>query len=353
MAASVTDIARKTGVSKALVSRVLREDRTLRVSEERRKQILAVARTMGGVERTATGRVARKIRSYNIAIPCHTKEILKELQAHWENQAHKNFKSILAENVFRLSIDLHETGSVEDRFRDYVPSRGLCDGIVLLKGVVDESVAEFVLKHHIPHVSTDYDGRMYGLNTVVVDAATGLAQAVMHLKKLGHRRIGYVGRRYYTYPYYMAAMARFGLDTDPSWLCVSPPEDELPPDHDTEWSAAACRAFGKWLDAGGDVTAVCCHNDYGAFGVIEAMKQRGLTPGKDISIVGHDNIEVRGLNPSKKPFLTTIDFSLAEIGRRLGEVLLSQVLYNRRQIVHENLPVQLIVRESTGPCPEK
>lgn len=349
MAASITDIAKKTGASKGLVSRLLRDDKTLRISAERRKQILAVTRSMGGVKRTKNGRVARRRRTYNIVIPCHTPEILQELQAHWENQAHKNLKSVLAENGFRLSIELPEGDSVEEMFENYIPSRGICDGVILLSGIVTKPLAEFIRKHNIPHVSTDHDGRLYGLNSIFKDAATGLAQAILHLKDLGHTRIGYVGRRYYTYPSYMAAMVRFGLDVDPAWLCISPLENEPLPEKDTEWAAAACKAFGQWLDAGGNVTAVCCHNDYGAFGVIEAMKQRGLKPGRDISVIGFDNVEVRGLHPSDHPILTTIDFSLSDLGRHIGEILLRQILYHQKQIIHENLPVELIVRDTTGP----
>jgi LacI family transcriptional regulator len=117
------------------------------------------------------------------------------------------------------------------------------------------------------------------------------------------------------------------------------------------WTDLARKAFGRWLEANPSATAVICHNDMGAFGALEAMKRRGLKPGKDLSIVGYDNVEERGPVPAETPILTTVDNPTDRIGRRCAEVLLNQMIHDQRQIVHEHIPVCLVVRRTTGPVP--
>lgn len=350
MAASVTEIAKKAGVSKGLVSRVLRQDENVRVSDARRQQILSVAKMMGGVARSTSGRAKRQVLSRRFVIPVNNVSIFKELQAHWEGQAFNAIKKVLSEHGFKIDINLHETDSTKDVISEYTKSRGSYDGLLLLGGIADRALADFLLENEIAHVCTDRSGRVLGLNTIVEDLSTGFYQAVAHLKELGHTRIGFLGRRRYAFPSFISAMALHDLLMEPEWHCMSPREGEAVPEKDSGWREAAQRAFGQWLDDGGSATAICCHNDYGALGAMDAMKERGLTPGREISIVGSDNMEARGASPVAKPVMTTLDFSLEDLGRRTAQLLLNQVLYKQGQIVHEQLPVQLVIRKTTGPC---
>ncbi len=63
--------------------------------------------------------------------------------------------------------------------------------------------------------------------------------------------------------------------------------------------------------AGLDFSAVICFSDLIASGVYEYLLERGLKPGKDLSIIGYDNHEVSKL---LYPTLTTISLSLEEMG---------------------------------------
>ena len=79
------------------------------------------------------------------------------------------------------------------------------------------------------------------------------------------------------------------------------------------------------------------------------MHEAGLTPGRDLSIVGYDNIEHRQYGKTNGQ-LTTIDNPKDQVGRRIGEMLLNQLLRGQRDIVAELVPTTLIVRNTTGPC---
>ncbi len=108
--------------------------------------------------------------------------------------------------------------------------------------------------------------------------------------------------------------------------------------------AAAAVAIADALDREDRATAVLAFSDLMALGVLDALADRGLRPGRDVSVVGFDDIpEAAGAG------LTTVRQPTRDKGRIAGELLLDTPEDpERRQVV---LPTQLIVRSSTGPVP--
>jgi len=183
----------------------------------------------------------------------------------------------------------------------------------------------------------------------VLFRSDGARQAIEHLCGLGHQRVGFLGPRDTgRFADFVAAMMVAGLSPDKQYNC----EVEAIPAGDSldQWRVHACHAFGQWLDKGFESTAMFCNNDIIAFGAIDAMLSRGLKPGKDISLIGYDNLEERNRISTEHSGLTTIDNPHNLIGHRLGELLLNQILDGQTQVVHERIPVKLIIRQSTGPC---
>ena len=91
-------------------------------------------------------------------------------------------------------------------------------------------------------------------------------------------------------------------------------------------------------------TAIFASNDVMAFGVMEAVRDRGLRIPEDISIIGFDNIP-QAVQVS--PQLTTIQQPLAEMGREAARRLLGLIQEPERPYAHVELPTQLMVRAST------
>lgn len=101
------------------------------------------------------------------------------------------------------------------------------------------------------------------------------------------------------------------------------------------------RAAPVALDAQHRPTAVVALSDVLALGILDAMSTRGIQPGKDISVVGFDDIPAAaGVG------LTTVRQPIIDKGRKVGQLLLDPEL-TERQIT---LPIELIVRSSTGPA---
>jgi DNA-binding LacI/PurR family transcriptional regulator len=97
-------------------------------------------------------------------------------------------------------------------------------------------------------------------------------------------------------------------------------------------------------------TAVFCHNDVLALGAMHAIQEAGLSIPGDISVVGFD--DTAG-SAHLAPPLTTIRFSRREMGRQAATILFQAIEQDEDYEPHTvELPVELVVRASTGPPPQ-
>ncbi|MBQ9501061.1 MAG: LacI family DNA-binding transcriptional regulator [Lentisphaeria bacterium] len=65
---------------------------------------------------------------------------------------------------------------------------------------------------------------------------------------------------------------------------------------------------------------IWCINDFCALGVVDVLRENGLIPGRDVCVVGHDNIEQ--MLAFCEPVLTTVDTCWGEVGRRAASAML-------------------------------
>jgi len=357
MPTTITEIAKKANVSKGLVSRFINGDPTLRISEETRDRIHSAQQELGGVEVNRFARGLRKSLSYNIVFPVNENIAIEctETGEITTSPIVKSLRTFLKSKGFRLSFNYFTSNELYEEISDFVKSPHYCDGLFLQYGVVDDTVSRIIGEKEFPHVCCDPRGELFGINTVTAHLEGAYRQAIGHLRELGHERIGYVGpigpvqQKIYRYPAFAGVLAENQMPNDPKFNCDLPAfRGGHPPNE--EWIVKAKVLLRQWFARSPRATAVICKNDYIALVFIEVMRELGLTPGKEISVIGYDNVETRSSTPIKNPILTTIENPQEDIGRRCGELLLMQVLHKYSGIVYERVPVQLIIRETTGPC---
>jgi DNA-binding LacI/PurR family transcriptional regulator len=344
MAATMTSIAKEVGVSVAVVSRLLRGDPTLRISQERRQAIIRASSRLGG-------RIMRRARQRTnlVLVP-----VSRVFSGEWirtnivESQLYRSLEEELKQHGLRLHTVFFDAAQQDQFFENTICSSNVCDALVLLSRISNMAMADLLRACSFPHVGLAYDAERLHINTVRPNTAEGFRQAVEHLYQLGHRRIGYVGpRMIYRYPLIVGALATVGLSLDEGhclWLDVASPDES--PD---AWSARARQSVAEWQSVAPAPTALLCANDLFAMAVVEGLQDRGLLVGKDVSVIGCDNLEQHRTPPAAHPILTTIDNPLPTVGQRAAQVLVNQIIHGQTQIVHEQIPIQLIVRKSTGP----
>ena len=224
----------------------------------------------------------------------------------------------------------------------------MVDGVLAYCLDVDHPAREIALERGLRMVATDdQDQSVDGL--VLIDERGAARTVGEHLRRLGHRRVGIivdsrneaeqvvevddVGHRSMSYSWDRYEGFREGLGPDVALLTVAPPGHN---------SVEAGRAAGEFLlDRHDRPTAIITVSDVLALGVLDAMRQRGITPGRDVSVVGFDDVPA-----AADAGLTTVRQPIAERGRIVGRMLLDPD-YTERRVV---LPTELVVRSSTGPA---
>jgi Periplasmic binding protein-like domain len=102
------------------------------------------------------------------------------------------------------------------------------------------------------------------------------------------------------------------------------------------------RAAGSALDRQNRPTALICLSDVLALGALDAMSDRGLVAGRDLSVTGFDD-----LPDALRAGLTTVHQPIVDKGRLVGELLLDPDRQPRRIMLDHSL----VIRSSTGPAP--
>ncbi len=358
MSTTMTAIAQEVGVSVAVVSRLLRDDPTLRVSDDRRRQILEATERMGGVKIRQRGRkrTPRGIRTRIILTPTNRLFTPQWIESNFANTPLvKSFEHALSQQRFHMHHGFFDSGGEVEYVRSVIQGGGYCDGLYLATGILDEPLAQLLRATRFPHITNDHMAERLTVNTVRPHFSEGMRQAIEHLRELGHERIGIFGQaKSYRFPLVGAALALQGIsyNAERDWVRMA----DLPTGDDfTQLRTIAARDFGQWLSQkpDADITAFVCQSDLIVMGAMDAMRERNLVPGRDISLVGVDNLEQRSATPAPEPIITTVDNPMELVGRRMGELLLNQILYGQNQIVHERIPAPLIVRQTSGPAPQR
>ena len=171
-----------------------------------------------------------------------------------------------------------------------------------------------------------------GMPSVRFDVEAGVDAALEHLRGLGHSRIGHLTSAIPAQTFHRRA-ARWDAG-----------DARAASDFDFE---AAARAAGALLD-GPRPTALICDDDILAGGAYLAARERGLAIPGDVSVVGFDDLPfARVLAPP----LTTVRIDGPALGAAAFATLAALIAgepHDERTI----LPVDLVLRESTGPPPE-
>lgn len=312
---TMEDVAARAGVSRALVSLVMRG--SPKVSEARRAAVLAAADELGYSPHAMARSLASRT-SHVLGV------MVSDLHNPFWAEVVDGLDLYARAEGFELVIN---TGG-RDPARERQALASLASfrpaGIALLGPVVPaSSISAAALEG--PLVLVSRSSRLSTVDTVNDDGRTGSALAVDHLVALGHKEIVHIdgGNGSQSAPRrtgYRLAMQRHGL---------------TPRVVRGEYTEAAGAAAVRRLAT--PFTAVIAANDLNAVGVLSSLAERGLRVPEDVSVVGYDNTWLAGL---RHIGLTTIDQPRHDMGRLAASALIARV---RGQV---SKPTRLVVRPS-------
>ncbi|MFA7232207.1 MAG: LacI family DNA-binding transcriptional regulator [Victivallaceae bacterium] len=91
---------------------------------------------------------------------------------------------------------------------------------------------------------------------------------------------------------------------------------------------------------------IFCTSDFITFGLIDAMRENGIVPGKDVQLVSYDNLEGYGMIPYDIPIVTSVDFPKGQVARRAAQLTIAQIENNDNCLHIIKVPTHLVVRET-------
>ncbi len=177
---------------------------------------------------------------------------------------------------------------------------------------------------------------VYGLPAIMLDLAAAAEMAVEHLISLGHRRIGFLALNDERIDGYKRALALHGIAFDAALM--RPLDGEKVP-------ASGYASTLDLIEAQPDITALFTSSDEAAIAAMAALHDRGLRVPEDVAIASIDNTEIAAI---VRPALTTVNVPRHQMIDYAFQFLLSQREHPVAHPASMILPIELIVRESSG-----
>jgi LacI family transcriptional regulator len=317
---TLRDVADALGVSKATVSLAI--NRSDLVARKTRDRILKKVEELGYIyNRSAAGLSTGRTRAAGLAVHDITNPYFSEVSAAIE--------SVLSQNsMMSFLCSTNESLERQERFiKTLVEYRA--DGLILNPAAgTTVRALQPLINRGLPTVLLTRDVKDLGLDFVGNDEFLALKLATGHLIGLGHQRIAMIGGGQRTSASrlrragYRAAMDQSGLPIDSDLLV----------DCDTSPSAGET-AVKKVMAYKNRPTAIACFTDLVALGVISGLYRIGIMPGRDVAVVGCDDIE-----EAERFYvqMTTVKIHKGSIGQTAADMLM-------RRIAEPELPPQRII----------
>lgn len=328
--ATIEDVAARSGVSTATVSRVL--SGSVPAREETRERVLMAARELdyrpSGVARALK---RNETRTLGLLITDITNPFYPQVVRAVEAAAHaRGYGIVLADGGDDPARELEHLDLLVER---------RVDGIVVASSRLTRRHADRLHATAVPVVLVNDSVPGSGLPTVTTAHRRGARLATEHLIALGHRRIGHIGA-----PSDQAAAGQRRRGVREALRAAGLDEPVLAVGDGGV--AGGAGAVGALVEAG--VTGIVAYNDLTAIGALRALRRAGVdVPGR-VSVVGFDDIEMAAWT---EPPLTTMRQPTDALGRWAVDRLTDVLGGAGPREEGATLEAQLVVRESTAPPP--
>jgi DNA-binding LacI/PurR family transcriptional regulator len=322
---TLTGIANQAGVSVSTVSKVLN------------------GRT--DVAPATRDRIAKLLRGHGYQVVAGMRFgvadlLIGSLHGPWAEELIRGAVDAAREAGHSIVVTTVSTGAEFSDWLERAARRGT-DGVLSVLYLPSAAERDRLARAHIPLIVVDPPTEPGSdIRSVGTTNWQGGLTATRHLAELGHHRIGAIGgpERFWSanarLDGYRTALMRSGLPVDEGLVVRG------------EFAVPVGRELThRLLDRPGPPTAIVAGNDNQAFGVLQALSERGLRVPRDVSVVGFDDAVAAWTTPP----LTTIRQPLAAMTAAAFRMLRMDADGVTAQPQHVELATTLVTRESTAP----
>lgn len=329
---TLKDIADSLGISKATVSLCLNNSPL--ASKKTLAKVMLKIEQMGYVyNRRAAGLATGKSNTVGLCVHDITSPYFTHLCAGVDQVLNEQGKmSFLCNSSESSARQLHFIATLIEHN---------ADGLLLCPaaGTTTNELAA-LFKHRLPTVLITREIEGFDCDFVGNDERLAMHLATRHLLDLGHTKIAFLGGNYMTS---VAKDRRAGF-MDAMRVNGHQSPETLLFDCDNHPSASE-KLMSQLLNNPDQYSAILCFSDHLAFGVISSLLKNGLTPGKEVSVVGCDDIDESGRIYTQ---LTTINIQKYRLGAIAAELLERRLQAPSLPIQRKILMPELVIRKSSG-----
>jgi LacI family transcriptional regulator len=339
MVVTLKDIARKSGLSISIVSRVLNKKSTkYRISKGTEKLVLRTAKELNyRPNQLAVGLRLKKTHTIGLIAPDLSNPFFAAIIKSAQIVAHELGYSLIV-------CDTDENVQLEIEHLNLLWSKGV-DGLVVMPVGQKYHHLETLISNGIPMVMVDRSFDQLKTNTVVIDNYGGALEAVEYLISHGHTRIAIIQGLQETYTCrgrlqgYKDALRNHGIPIDESLIVGR--------DFRMENGYIETKVL---LKSSRRPTALFTTSDLITLGALQAIFEEGLEIPRDISVMAFDDIEPASF--FRCP-ITAIAQPKENLGKMAVKLLVDQIKgqgkFEPRQMI---LKPTLVIRESVGKISE-
>jgi LacI family transcriptional regulator len=328
---TIQDVAKKAGVAPMTVSRVINQSGY--ASPEVRQRVLAAVEDLGYLPNTlARGLRIKRSQTLALIVSDITNPFFTTVARGVEDAASQSGYTVLFGNT-------DESEEKENRYLDQILQKQV-DGILLVPVGESDRIVKRAQAAGTPLVMLDRKVAGEAVDTVLCDSEDGAYQLTRYLLELGHRQLALLAG-----PQGVSVVAdrEAGFRRALAELGGRPPQVYYGPfTQETGYSLARAA-----ITAQPRPTAIVAANNFLTIGAYKAIRALDLEVPEDIALVGFDDLPESLL---LDPIITAAIQPAYEMGRQAAELLLARLSGSDRAApIEVVLPVQIVVRQSSGP----
>ncbi|ENM5932636.1 LacI family DNA-binding transcriptional regulator [Vibrio mimicus] len=329
--ATINDVCKLAGVSKATVSRVLNE--TGQVKAQTREAVLAAMQQLGYQPNSLAQALATNTtNSIGLVLPHFESSYFGTILFEAEQGAQKAGKKLLVVNSKNSEQGEKEAVAMLAAQR--------CDAILLYSRHLSEAqLLEVQQQYQPPLVILNRRLSHPQLHSFGLDQTQIAQLAMQHLLNLGHRHIACITSPLGSetgkvrHQVYQQALDEQGIKLDLSWAVEG--DNTL---------LGGYQAMQQLLKRGISMTAVFACNDDMALGAMRAMHEQGISVPKQISLMGIDNEPAAAF---AIPSLSSVSLPIGDLTQQAVALAVQIANKQPQSAQHRLYQGELIVREST------
>jgi LacI family transcriptional regulator len=331
---TLADVAVLAGVHPGTVSRALNGKTESQVNAATVRKVRRAAKQLGYTPNAmARGLRTRNSMTIGVILPDLTNPIFPPMVRGIDSY-------LLPRGYSALVVNTDSSDETERTLFESLMGRQV-DGLIVATGHTQHELMAEAHERGVLAVMVNRDAYGVPYPAVTGDDSRGIREVFAHLTALGHSKILHIAgpsgfsTSEIREESFLAACEQYGVTGR-----------VLPT---TSYSIDAGQAaLDRVLDAPPEgFTAVVAGNDLLALGAYHSLRLHGMTCPADMSVVGFNDMPFAA---DFLPPLTTVRAPHFEMGREAARLLLSQIATEESSAVAVRLPVELVVRGSTGPA---